>query len=94
VTYVLNAKKNSGQPHGRVRIHPGAKFDHYIGILDDFVKVEQRLKDDREYIEAYLVENIETTGSENFRDSTFSFRYTSAEWNPANDEKIIKLAKR
>lgn len=75
-----------------VRIHPEAKFDHYIEILNDFAKIEKMLKKDREYIEAYLVMNIEKLGPEIFRDSTFSYRYTTAEWNPATDEKIIKLA--
>ena len=77
-----------------VRIHPEAKFDHYIEILNDFTKIEQMLKNDREYIEAYLVKNIENLGSEKFRDSTFSYRYTTAEWNSVKDNKIIKLAQK
>ena len=77
-----------------VKIHPRARFELYIKILDQFAKIEQNLNRNREYLTEYIVVNLETLGPEQFNDSSFSYRYTTAEWNPVKDEKIIKLAQK
>ena len=75
-----------------VKIHPRARFEIYVKILDDFARIEQNLNRDREYLADYLVVNLDTLGPEKFCGNSFSYRYTTAEWNPVKDEKIIKLA--
>ncbi len=74
-----------------VKIHPEADFAAYVDILDDFAKVEEVLKTDEQYLSNYLEENRRVLGDQ-FADSTFSYRYTTATWNDRRDSRMLEFS--
>jgi biopolymer transport protein ExbD len=73
-----------------VKIHPKAKFNNYVDILDDFAKVEEVLKSDSVFLADYLAENKRVVKS--FSDTTYSYRYTTTSWNDRKDNRMLEFA--
>jgi biopolymer transport protein ExbD len=73
-----------------VRIHPQAKFANYVNVLDDFARVEENLKADPDFIEDYIDQNTKVL--ETFNDTTFSYRYTTTEWNKKKDNRMLEFS--
>jgi biopolymer transport protein ExbD len=73
-----------------VKIHPKAKFNNYVDILDDFAKVEGVLKSDSAFLADYLAENKRVLKS--FADTTYSYRYTTTSWNNRKDTRMLGFA--
>ena len=67
-------------------IHPNAKYNDCINILDEIEVVEYVLREDSEFMDYYREANRE------FLDSTgtFSYRYSTKKWDKKDDNKIEK----
>jgi hypothetical protein len=73
-----------------VKIHPKAAFHNYVDVLDDFSMVEIALRSDTTFLERYLSDN--QAALENFADTTYSYRYTTAPWNDRRDTRMLEIS--
>ncbi|NIP43892.1 MAG: hypothetical protein GWO41_00730, partial [candidate division Zixibacteria bacterium] len=65
-----------------VKIHPRTDFASYVDIIDEITRAESILQNDREYVQEYLVKNVEALGPEKFSDTIFNYRYALDSWHP------------
>lgn len=64
-------------------IHPEAKYSKMVDLLDETEVVEALLRNNQEYVKAYLAQNTE--------EKTFSFRYALRKWEERDDKLFAKV---
>jgi biopolymer transport protein ExbD len=64
-------------------IHPEAKYSKMVDLLDETEVVEALLRNNQEYVKAYIAQNPE--------EKTFSFRYALRKWEDRDDKLFAKV---
>jgi biopolymer transport protein ExbD len=64
-------------------INPEAKYSKMVDLLDETEVVEALLRNNPEYVKAYLASNPE--------EKTFSFRYAMRKWEDKDDKLFAKI---
>jgi len=64
-------------------IHPEAKYSKMVDLLDETEVVEALLRNNQEYVKAYLAANPKETA--------FSFRYAMRKWEDRDDKLFTKV---
>ena len=64
-------------------IHPEAKYSKMVDLLDETEVVEALLRNNPEYVKAYIAQNPE--------EKTFSFRYALRKWEDRDDKLFAKV---
>ena len=64
-------------------INPEAKYSKMVDLLDETEVVEALLRNNPEYVKAYLAQNPD--------EKTFSFRYAMRKWEARDDKKFEKI---
>jgi len=85
-TLFYGANKEHAKLSTLIVIHPDAKYNDFVNILDEIEVVEYVLRGDEEFMEYYLEAN-KAVLDEN---ATFSYRYSTKPWDKKDDAKIEK----
>ena len=64
-------------------IHPEAKYSKMVDLLDETEVVEALLRNNQEYVKAYIAQNPE--------EKTFSFRYALRKWEERDDKLFARV---
>jgi biopolymer transport protein ExbD len=67
-------------------IHPDAKYNDFINILDEIEVVEYVMREDSEFMDYYREANRQLMDSV----ETFSYRYSTKPWDKKDDNKVEK----
>jgi biopolymer transport protein ExbD len=86
-TLLYGANRENSRLSTLIVIHPDAKYNDFVNILDEIEVVEYVLRDDEEFMVKYREENKDVLDSA----ATFSYRYSTKPWDAKDDQKFKKL---
>ncbi|MBU1317784.1 MAG: biopolymer transporter ExbD [candidate division Zixibacteria bacterium] len=85
-TLFYSTNKDNPKLSTLIVIHPDAKYNDFVNILDEIEVVEYVLREDEEFVAYYREANKDVLAES----ATFSYRYSTKPWDPKDDAKIEK----
>ncbi len=85
-TLLFSRNRENARLNTLLVVHSEAKYNDFVGILDEIEVIEYVLRDDDEFMDYYREANkdvLDSTG-------TFSYRYSMKPWDKKDENKIKK----